>query len=193
MMVKEITQTPQSALPLARLRAHLRLGSGFADEAVQEDLLAGFLRAALAAIEARTGQALMAREFEWRCDAWHGARADLPLAPVSALISAEIAAPRGDWRDIREAVWLSGDTLRAVGSALPVIPIGGQARLRLLAGHGPEFDDMPADLQQAVLLLAAHYHEFRDEVALSSGCMPFGVTALIERYRPLRIGLRADQ
>jgi len=43
-------------------------------------------------------------------------------------------------------------------------------------------------LQQAVMLLSAHYHEFRHDTGLGEGCMPFGVTALIERFRVVRIG-----
>jgi len=38
-----------------------------------------------------------------------------------------------------------------------------------------------------VLLLAAHYYEYRDETALGEGCMPFGVSSLIERYRTVRL------
>ena len=45
----------------------------------------------------------------------------------------------------------------------------------------------------AVLLLAAHYFEYRDETALSDGCMPFGVTSLIQRYRTVRFSLGAVQ
>ena len=41
------------------------------------------------------------------------------------------------------------------------------------------------------MLLASHYYEYRDETALSQGCMPFGVTSLIARYRPIRLGLGA--
>jgi uncharacterized phiE125 gp8 family phage protein len=40
-------------------------------------------------------------------------------------------------------------------------------------------------------MLAAHFYEYRHETALGSGCMPFGVTSLIERYRPLRLSLGA--
>ncbi len=55
------------------------------------------------------------------------------------------------------------------------------------AGFGAGWADIPADLAQAVLLLAAHYYEYRDEVSLSQGCMPFGVSSLIERYRTVRL------
>ena len=37
-------------------------------------------------------------------------------------------------------------------------------------------------------MLAAHYYEYRNDTGLSDSCMPFGVTSLIQRYRPLRIG-----
>jgi uncharacterized phiE125 gp8 family phage protein len=40
---------------------------------------------------------------------------------------------------------------------------------------------------QAALMLAAHYYDNRHDTALGPGCMPFGVTALLERYRPLRL------
>ena len=55
------------------------------------------------------------------------------------------------------------------------------------AGFATGWDELPADLAQAVLLLAAHYYEYRNETALSDGCMPFGVTSLVQRYRPMRI------
>jgi uncharacterized phiE125 gp8 family phage protein len=38
-----------------------------------------------------------------------------------------------------------------------------------------------------VLLLGAHYYEYRAETGLAEGCMPFGVTSLIQRYRRMRI------
>lgn len=195
MMVEEITQVPQSALPLARFRAHLRLGTGFADEALQDGLLAGFLRAALAAVEARTGKALIAREFLWHMQGISGGSpVRLPLEPVSALAAAERVDAEGKVENVLPMIRLTADAqIAPVGTGLPVAPAGGDLRLRFMAGYGPEFDDMPADLQQAVLMLAAHYYDYRSETALGAGCMPFGVSALIERYRSLRIGFGGGQ
>ncbi len=51
------------------------------------------------------------------------------------------------------------------------------------------WSEVPPDLQQAVFMLGAHYYEYRHETSLSDGCMPFGVTSLIERYRTVRIGM----
>ena len=47
---------------------------------------------------------------------------------------------------------------------------------------------MPADLRQAVFLLAAHFYENRAEGGASPASMPFGVLVLIEAYRATRIG-----
>jgi uncharacterized phiE125 gp8 family phage protein len=63
----------------------------------------------------------------------------------------------------------------------------------MVAGYGAAWSDLPADLAQAVLMLAAHYYEYRHDTALSGGCMPFGVTSLLERYRPLRISAGAQR
>jgi uncharacterized phiE125 gp8 family phage protein len=193
MMLVETTATPEAALPVAGFKAHLRLGTGFAEDGLQDGLLAGFLRAALSAIEARTGKALLEREFRWTLAAWRAEdRQVLPIAPVSALLEivmidgdgAETALPLGDWR-------LLPDHARPVilrsGGTLPAIPTGGMVRIGFRAGFGPEWADLPTDLAQAVMLLAAHYYEYRLDTGLSEGCMPFGVTALIERYRPIRV------
>ena len=52
MMLVEETTVPMSALPVAEFKDHLRLGSGFSDDGIQDALLDAHLRAAMAAIEA---------------------------------------------------------------------------------------------------------------------------------------------
>jgi len=105
----------------------------------------------------------------------------------------QVVARNGASRTVDAAAyWLERDSvtprLRATGAALPHPETGGELRVRFLAGFGPEWDDVPADLRQAVLMLATHYYEYRHDTALDGGCMPFGVTSLIERFRSLRLG-----
>lgn len=191
MTVQEQTQVADEALPVARFRAHLRLGTGFSDDAVQDGLLAGFLRAAMAAIEGRTGKALMTRNFLAVVERWNTPTAhELTPAPVASVTNVVVEDARGGEVEYVGLSLRSGTAkLVAQTGQLPQIPHGGQARIAFTAGYGASFDDVPADLAQAVMLLAAHYYEYRDETALSSGCMPFGVTALIDRYRPIRLTL----
>lgn len=197
MMLIEESQLPEAALPVAALRRHLRLGTGFAEDDLQDAVLGSFLRAALAAIEARTGKALMARGFVWTLHGWRDAQAErFPIAPVRAVTGVAVIDRFGAAETVPASAYrLEQDDqvprLCAQGAALPTLPEGGAAEIRFSAGYGAAFDDLPADLAQAVLMLAAHYYAYREATELGQGCMPFGVTSLIARYRPLRVGFGA--
>ncbi|WP_375258406.1 head-tail connector protein [Citreimonas sp.] len=198
MILLEETQVADATLPIAELRQHLRLGTGFAEDSLQDPVLGSFLRAAMAAIEGRIGKALLSRRFVLRLNAWRGDRAQpLPVAPVTRIesvtlvdadgaIVATVSADR--WR-LEEDTY--APVLKARGASLPSIPRDGRVEIRFDSGYGEAFGAIPADLRQAVLLLAAHYYEYRDETTLSQGCMPFGVTSLIARYVPMRMGFGA--
>lgn len=96
MMLVEETTVPTSALPVAEFKDHLRLGSGFSDDGVQDAVLENYLRAAMAAIEARTGKILIEREFSWTLTAWRDDRRQpLPVAPVNAISSVTLLDMQG--------------------------------------------------------------------------------------------------
>ncbi len=193
-MLVEETGVPDAAVPVTRLREHLRLGTGFGEDGLQDPVLAGFLRAAMAAIEGRTGKVLIARDYLFTREDWSSIdRQPLPVAPVLAVTEVAVADIAGTKVELPVAAWrLVKDAQRpevvGVGLSFPSVPAGGELRIRFRAGFGDSFSAVPADLQQAVLLLAAHYHEFRHDTGLGAGCMPFGVTALLERFRVLRLG-----
>lgn len=198
MKLTETTQLPDAALPLAPFRAHLRMGTGFGDDSLQDEVLLAFLRASLAAVEARTGKVLLARAFVWQTECWGAVvsadetSAQLPVAPVSAVSKLAIVAPTGAETVVDVAAYrlvedAHAPKLVATGAALPVIPTGGMARVTLTAGLSVDWDGLPADLRQAVLMLATHYYEYREDRGLDAGCMPFGVSSLLTRYRPLRL------
>lgn len=192
MMLIEETQVPGAALPLQEFKDQLRLGTGFADAGAADGYLEELLRAALAAVEARTGKALYARNFRWSVTAWRETDAQaLPVAPVSAILSLAVADRAGVETAIDDTrYYLEKDTqrprLRSTGAALPSIPTGGTAEIRMTAGFGAAWPDLPVELRQAVLLIAAGYFERRHEEGAEPGAMPFGVMALIERWRTVR-------
>ncbi len=193
MMLVEETTVPTSALPVAQFKDHLRLGSGFSDDGLQDPVLESYLRASMAAIEARTGKILIEREFSWTLTAWRdGRRQPLPVAPVNAITGVMLIDMNGDETFADGDAWyLEPDSQRpslvGVHSCLPALPVNGSVRVGMLAGFGPEWGDLPADLAQAVMLLASHYYEFRHDVMSGTPAMPFGVSALIERYRTVRL------
>ncbi len=198
-MLIEETNVPDAALPVAAFKAHMRMGSGFAEDTLQDAVLGSFLRAAMAAIEARTGKALIEREFSLSVtELAHAAALLLTVAPVTVIADVQRVSCSGAQQLVDAgAYWLERDAhtprLRSIGSCLPEPEAGGELRVRFLAGYGPEWDDVPVDMQQAVLMLAAHYYEYRHDTGLAAGCMPFGVTSLIERFRVLRLGRSGAQ
>ena len=193
MMLTEETTVPLAALPVQGFKDHLRLGSGFTDGNIQDGLIESYLRAAMAAIEARIGKVLIARRFLWVLECWRdGEEQALPVAPVSGVTSvtlvdaalAQTVVPATSYRLIPD---LHRPRLVGKGTLLPTIPASGLVRVVFEAGFGAAWTDVPADLRQAVLLLAAEYYEHRHDDATQAAGLPFGVVTLIERWRNVRI------
>ncbi|ASP21676.1 phage gp6-like head-tail connector protein [Antarctobacter heliothermus] len=197
MMLVEETQVLEAALPVEALKDHLLLGSGFTEGDLQDPVLVSFLRAAIAAIEGRTSKALITRGFLVTLDNWTAPDAQrLPVAPVQAITEVALVDAIGVATIVDPVVYrLQKDAfdprLRPIATSLPSVPTSGTVEIRFEAGYGAAFDAVPEDLKQAALMLAAHYYEYRSDMALSQGCMPFGVTSLIARYRPVRMGMGA--
>jgi uncharacterized phiE125 gp8 family phage protein len=193
MILVEDTSVPFAALPIENFKDHMRLGSGFSDEGLQDSVVETSLRSALAAIEARTGKILIQRGFTWTVTGWRDVqRQPLPVAPVSVVIAVSLIDRIGSETPWPGTAWhLEPDTHRpklvADGVQLPAIPHAGSVKVRMLAGFGPAWSDIPADLGQAVLLLAAHFYEFRYDVAGNASRLPVAVDSLIGPYRNVRL------
>ena len=67
------------------------------------------------------------------------------------------------------------------------MPTDGRVEIVFDAGFGAVWAQVPADLQQAVLLLAAQYYERRNDFTGAVGGLPQPVQALIERWRTVRV------
>lgn len=193
MMLTELAPVAASALPVAAFKDHLRLGTGFADDGQQDALAEGYLRAALSAIEGRIGKAILQRRFLLRLSAWRDPGTQpLPLAPVQEVVSVSLLDAAGAATALTAAQWrlvkdLQRSRVAARGALFPPVPAEGAAEILFEAGFGPDWADVPADLQQAVLLLAAQYYEQRHDGVPGQGSMPFGVMSLIERWRTVRV------
>lgn len=188
-MLEELTAVATADLPVRMFADHLKLGSGFADDGSEDAVLEVCLRSAIAAIEVRIGKALMTRSFRWELMRW-GADGEqaLPIAPVVAVNAVTLVDRVGVETVVDAASYvLVRDSQRPkiVGN-LPSISDGGRVVLSFDAGFG-DWGAVPADLRHAVLLQAAAFYENRAGEGRVNG-MPFGVSALIEAYRPIRIG-----
>ena len=191
MILIEQAPVADAALPLQEFKDHLRLGTGFTDDGAQDALAKRLIRAGIAGIESRISKMLIRRSFLYTVECWRdpGQQA-LPVAPVQTITSVNLVDRAGIPTLVDPTRYvLVKDThrprLAASGVLLPTIPTDGTAEIVFQAGFGPAWTDVPPELRQAVMLLAAHYHEHRVET--DSGTMPFGVAALIERWRNIRI------
>lgn len=193
MMLVEQTNVPTAALPVAEFKDHLRLGSGFADDGLQDSLLETYLRAALAAVEARIGKALFSRSFAWSLTAWRDFGAQvLPIAPVTSIAAVTITDAEDQAETVDPGRYLLEKDMqrpRLVARALvlPSIPVGGHATIAFEAGFGPAWSDLPADLRQAVFLLAAHFYDQRGSASGEAAEMPQAVALLLTRWRGVRL------
>jgi uncharacterized phiE125 gp8 family phage protein len=195
MILTEVSAPPVAAVPVRAFAQHLALGSGFADDGSQDAALEIYLRAAMAAIEARLGRAMLAREFSLSLPCWREESSHtLPIGPVRSVESvtlidadgSEEAADPDAWSVLRDSQ--RPRLVGRFGRSLPRIPRSGRAEIRFVAGFGASWDEVPPDLRQATFLLAAHFYENRSETGAVAGSMPFGVIMLLEAYRTARIG-----
>ncbi len=192
-MLIELGATPTAALPIAEFGDHLRMGSGFTDDGSQNPILEAYLRASMAAIESRIGKALFQRSYSWQVTQWRDSTTQaLPIAPVQAVTALSVTDRAGaaTLQDT-DSYWLQQDSQRprlmARSGKLAFIPDGGHADIFFDAGYGLTWADIPVDLAQAVFLLAAHYYENRLGQGPDAVHMPFGVMALIETHRTVRL------
>ena len=183
-MIVEIAEVPAEELPVAALRDQLRLGTGFADDALMDPLLEAALRGALGTVEARCGRAVLARDFEWTLPGWR-LPAVVPLAGVTAIASVEVVEADGSAQTVDPARWafVPHDAFPELAGSLPPVGTGGHVRVVLRAGFGA-WDDVPADLRQAVLRLSTRFYEDRG----AEGRLPEAVAGLLAPWRRMRIG-----
>jgi uncharacterized phiE125 gp8 family phage protein len=189
MLLTELTQIPTAALPIAVFKDHLRLGTAFGADALQDGLLEAHLRAAIAAIEARIGKVILTRRYLLTLNDWRNPNEQpLPLAPVAEVVGISVF----DVTDFEIPVTrykLVQDTHRpkliAVGLMFTSVPLDGRLEITFDAGFGAAWAQVPADLAQAVLLLAAQYYETRHDGQTAG--LPVAVQSLIESWRNVRV------
>ena len=177
------------------LKDHLRLGTGFADDGLQDGLLEGYLRAAMAAIEGRIGKALIARGFKLTLEDWRGAGEQaLPVAPVSAVAVGDAGrcGGRGGGGRRRRAIgWCrtrTGRRLAATGGCLPAVPTGGRVEVVFDAGFGAGLGRRAGRSGAGgVAAGGASITSTATRSARRAGGCPSAVQALIERWRTVRV------
>ena len=139
----------EAQLPVDALATQMRLPDGWDVEPGRRGRLADTLRAAIATVERRSGQALLTRETVLQGRAAGGRLIVLPLAPVSGIVAVTAAAI-----DIPLAgAVIERDGVHTRLALTRALTAGAQLTITATAGHGG-WADLPEDLAEAALLEA---------------------------------------
>ena len=167
-----------SPVSLATLKAHLRI-----DEATEDDILQMYLDAATAVAQEQLGKALISQTWNESVRYVNG-RVDLTVNHVQSLSSITYY----DSDNVQQTATLSdfdlvaGDDWAYVESdAWPSLYSRADAiTFQYVAGFGSSPDSIPANIRQAILLLAGQYYANRENVSEAKLTeLPQAFTALI--------------
>lgn len=174
---------------LPEAKAHMRLGHDSED-----DLVSGLIRAARDEVERTTGTALIDQSWRLVLDAWP--RNDvvaLTPHPVREILSVTVYGSEG------EASLVDPSACRLDGHARPARlwlaerPAPGAAlngiEIDFRAGFGEAGTDVPDMLKRVILMLVAHWFEFRGVASAADQPVgyPPGFDRLVSAWRRARL------
>jgi len=177
-------------IPLSDARDQLNL------PAQDDDLVGRLIAAAERHIENATGKVFATETREFRFDGFAD-RLELPVSPVTSIASITYIERNGAEQTLDPAAYVArplGTDMaatmiyRAPGATWPCTDRcrGASVTVEAVVGYG-DYDDVPAPLVQAALMLIGHLYENREATFIANSAqaaiVPLGVVDLIEPYR----------
>lgn len=180
--------SPPAAEPvtLSEFKEHLRVTTSDEDA-----LINGVLVAAVHAVEARAGLALMTQQWRQSLDAVPDETVFFPLAPVTSVDAVNVIDGEGAPQPVDAAAYeFAPGSPRRLRAAAPWPQPGSKiagVQIDFTAGYA-DAPSVPEPLKLAVKTLAAHFFETREaagEARIHS--VPRSVDALLAPYRTMRL------
>ncbi|MGE0280225.1 MAG: head-tail connector protein [Rhizobiaceae bacterium] len=182
---------PPEAEPvtLAEAKAYLRLQSDSED-----DLVTGLVKAAREDVERATGTALIDQGWRLVLDAWpvNGIAMLMPF-PVKEITSVTAYGSEGEAWVVNPADYLLDANSRPARLYFETRPeplrVMNGIEIDFTAGFGEAGPDVPDLLRRAILLLVAHWYEFRAQVSAEDQPVsyPAGYDRMIAGYKARRL------
>lgn len=174
---------------LNEAKAHLRVSHGSEDE-----LIASLIRAARDEVEKATGVALIDQSWRLTLDQWpRNAVATIARHPVKEILSVTVFGADGEGSLIDPGTYSLDSLSRPArlhfeDTPAPVRVLNG-IEIDFSAGFGEAGTDVPDILKRAILLLVAHWYEFRGvyDAGDQPVSYPPGYDRIIVAYRLRRI------
>ncbi|MGE0501458.1 MAG: head-tail connector protein [Rhizobiaceae bacterium] len=174
---------------LVEAKTHLRVGHDSEDP-----LISALVRAAREEVERSTGLALIAQSWRLTLDDWPlSETVAINLHPLAAILSVTVYGEDGEAAVLDPATYLLDPHSRPARLALRERPAPHKAmngvEIDLSAGFGEAGADVPDLLRRAILVLVAHWYEFRGHVDPDAHPLsyPAGYERLISGYRSRRL------
>ena len=176
---------------LAEAKAHLRV-----DASDEDAFISSLVTTARLQIEAVLDLALITQQWQWIADCWPlNNVVELPMRPLQSIDAVRVRGA-DDVATVLDPISYSVDGASVpprVASRSGFWPTPG-ARLNgieidFTAGFGAAAADVPADIRQALLLLAAYWFEHRDPTSAgaTNAGVPDAVSTLLEPYKAVRL------
>jgi uncharacterized phiE125 gp8 family phage protein len=164
---------------VADAKAQLRIGHDSED-----DLIAGLIRAAREEVEARTGLALVSQNWRLAVDRWpRFGRVALLRFPVIEILSVTVYGTEGEAALVDPATYEVDVASRPARLYFATRPeparIMNGIEIDFSAGFGADADGVPERLKRAVLVLVAHWYEFR--AGFGAGDQPVSIPPQFDR------------
>lgn len=187
-LIRTVEPSAEPVTP-AEAKAHLRI-----DHSSEDDLLAGLIRAAREEVERATGLALIDQSWRLALDAWPCSGAvTILLHPVREILSVTAYGPDGEASLIDPATYQADTASRPARMMFARPPAALRAmngiEIDFTAGFGEAGTDVPDLLRRAMLLLVAHWYEFRTAFGPKDQPVgyPAGYDRLIAPFRTRRL------
>ncbi|MBK8458434.1 MAG: phage head-tail connector protein [Phyllobacteriaceae bacterium] len=174
---------------LAEAKAHLRV-----DDDEEDGLIGELIRAARRHVEADAGLALIEQGWRTTLDNWPGDDCvAMSIHPLITVVAVTAFGPDGAGAVVDPANYALDRHARparlAFSDAGPALRRFNGVEIDLTAGFGATAVDVPDEIKRAMLLLVAHFHEFRaafgpDQQPVS---IPAGYDRLIAPWRARRL------
>lgn len=174
---------------LAEAKAQLRLSHGGEDAFIES-----LIRAARETVEAETGLAMLDQDWRLVLDQWPSGELKLRRHPVRQFLSITVYGVDGEGSLLDPDAYRTDTMSRPARVRLvappPQVRCMNGFEIDFRAGFGESGADVPDGPKRAILLLVAHWYEFRAEFGADDQpvSMPSGYERLIAPWRMRRLG-----
>lgn len=174
---------------LAEAKAFLRVSHDSEDA-----LISGLIRAATEEVERSTGAAMIDQTWRLTLDDWpDSASVAVSRWPLKQVLAVTIYDADGNGAALEPSDWLADGEASPPRIHFERKPPPGQAingiEVDFVAGFGAAGPDVPDGLRRAMLMLVAHWFEFRSQVSPENQPVgyPQGYERLIANWKPRRL------